>query len=120
MGGVCVLARKRPRQAPLRVYWTTRNTSAACGDSAFPSAVKLSVASPVVLRSLAIVAGTGAVACPAALYKVIAMFPSAAPWVLFNIWAGYESDGSHNTVANIKSVYASSSLTTRDQIPNLK
>jgi Glycosyl hydrolase family 26 len=49
-----------------------------------------------------------------------AMFPTAAPWVLFNIWAGYESDGTHNTVANIKSVYASSSLTTRDQIPNLK
>ena len=49
-----------------------------------------------------------------------AMFPTAAPWVLFNIWAGYESDGSHNTVANIKSVYASSYLTTRDQIPNLK
>ena len=49
-----------------------------------------------------------------------AMFPTAAPWVLFNIWAGYQSDGSHNTVANIKSVYASAYLTTRDQIPNLK
>jgi hypothetical protein len=49
-----------------------------------------------------------------------AMFPTAAPWVLFNIWAGYESDGTHNTVANIKSVYASPYLTTRDEIPSLK
>ncbi|HZL18998.1 MAG TPA: glycosyl hydrolase, partial [Polyangia bacterium] len=49
-----------------------------------------------------------------------AMFPTAAPWVLFNIWAGYESDGTHNTVANIKSVYASTSLITRNQIPSLK
>lgn len=48
------------------------------------------------------------------------MFPTAAPWVLFNIWAGYESDGTHNTVANIKSVYSSSYLITRDQIPSLQ
>jgi hypothetical protein len=48
------------------------------------------------------------------------MFPTAAPWVLFNIWAGYESDGTHNTVSNIKSVYASSYLITRDQVPNLQ
>ena len=48
------------------------------------------------------------------------MFPTAAPWVLFNVWAGYESDGTHNSVANIKSVYASPYLTTRDEIPSLK
>jgi hypothetical protein len=48
------------------------------------------------------------------------MFPSAAPWVLFNVWAGYESDGSHNTVANIQSVYASTYLITRDEVPSLQ
>jgi hypothetical protein len=49
-----------------------------------------------------------------------AMFPTAAPWVLFNIWAGYESDGTHNSVSNIQSVYASPNLITRDEIPSLK
>jgi hypothetical protein len=49
-----------------------------------------------------------------------AMFPTAAPWVLFNIWAGYQSDGSHNTLANIQSVYADSHVVTRDEIPSLK
>jgi beta-mannanase len=49
-----------------------------------------------------------------------AMFPTAAPWVLFNIWASYESDGTHNTMANIQSVYADSHTVTRDEIPNLK
>jgi hypothetical protein len=48
------------------------------------------------------------------------MFPSTAPWVLFNIWAGYQSDGSHNTLANIQSVYADSHVITRDEIPSLK
>jgi Glycosyl hydrolase family 26 len=47
-----------------------------------------------------------------------AMFPTSAPWILFNIWAGYET--SNNTVANIKSVYSDSHLITRDLIPNLK
>jgi hypothetical protein len=47
-----------------------------------------------------------------------AMFPTAAPWILFNIWAGYET--SNNTVANIKSVYSDSHTITRDLIPNLK
>ena len=47
-----------------------------------------------------------------------AMFPSAAPWILFNIWAGYET--SANTVANIQSVYADPQTITRDLIPNLK
>jgi hypothetical protein len=48
------------------------------------------------------------------------MFPSTAPWLLFNVWAGYQSDGSHNTLANIQSVYADSHVITRDEIPNLK
>jgi hypothetical protein len=48
------------------------------------------------------------------------MFPSAAPWVLFNIWATYQSDGTHNTLANIKSVYADSRTVTRDELPNLR
>jgi hypothetical protein len=47
-----------------------------------------------------------------------AMFPTAAPWILFNIWAGYET--SNNTVANIKSVYSDSHTVTRDLIPSLK
>lgn len=48
-----------------------------------------------------------------------AMFPSAAPWVLFNIWSGYQSDGTHNTTANIKSAYEDSHTVTRDEVPNL-
>jgi beta-mannanase len=48
------------------------------------------------------------------------MFPSTAPWVLFSVWAGYQSDGSHNTTANIQSVYADSHVVTRDELPNLK
>ncbi|MGB7812349.1 MAG: glycosyl hydrolase [Polyangia bacterium] len=47
-----------------------------------------------------------------------AMFPTAAPWILFNIWAGYET--SNNTVANIKSVYSDAHTITRDLIPSLK
>ena len=46
------------------------------------------------------------------------MFPSAAPWVLWNIWAGYQI--SENTVANIQSAYASTYTITRDEVPNLK
>ena len=48
-----------------------------------------------------------------------AMFPSAAPWVLFNIWSGYQSDGTHNTTANIKSVYEDPRTVTRDEVPDL-
>jgi len=48
------------------------------------------------------------------------MFPSTAPWVLFNIWAGYQSDGTHNTTANIQSVYADAHVVTRDEVPSLK
>lgn len=46
------------------------------------------------------------------------MFPSSAPWLLWNIWAGYES--SNNSVANIASAYASPYTITRDEVPNLK
>ena len=46
-----------------------------------------------------------------------AMFPTAAPWVLFNIWAGYET--SNNTVQNIQAVYADPHTITMDEIPNL-
>ncbi len=46
------------------------------------------------------------------------MFPTAAPWVLWNIWAGYQI--SENTVANVQSAYASSYTITRDEVPNLK
>ncbi|HEX4336385.1 MAG TPA: glycosyl hydrolase [Polyangiaceae bacterium] len=49
-----------------------------------------------------------------------AMFPGAAPWVLFNIWAGYQSDGTHNDVENIKKVYADAHTVTRDEVPGLK
>ena len=46
------------------------------------------------------------------------MFPTAAPWVLWNIWAGYQT--SENSVANIQSAYSSSYTITRDEVPNLK
>jgi hypothetical protein len=45
---------------------------------------------------------------------------SAAPWVLFNIWAGYQKDGTHNNTPNIQSVYANGYTVTRDEVPNLK
>jgi hypothetical protein len=46
------------------------------------------------------------------------MFPTAAPWILFNIWAGFET--SNNTWANIKAVYSDSHTITRDLIPSMK
>jgi len=56
---------------------------------------------------------TGRIPTPAS------MFPSAAPWVLFNVWATYQSDGTHNTTANVKSVYEDAHTVTRDEVPNL-
>ena len=57
------------------------------------------------------------------------MFPSAAPWLLWNVWAGYYT-GSYstdsgatatfNTDANIRTAYADSHTITRDEVPNLK
>jgi beta-mannanase len=44
------------------------------------------------------------------------MFPTAAPWVLFSVWAGYEN----NQWANLKTIYADSHTITRDLIPSLK
>jgi len=46
------------------------------------------------------------------------MFPSTAPWLLWSIWAGYES--SNNNIADIISAYASPYTITRDEVPNLK
>ena len=44
------------------------------------------------------------------------MFPTAAPWVLFSVWAGYEN----NQWASLKTIYADSHTITRDLIPSLK
>jgi beta-mannanase len=44
------------------------------------------------------------------------MFPTAAPWILFSVWAGYET----NQWANLKTIYADSHTITRDLIPSLK
>ena len=46
------------------------------------------------------------------------MFPSAAPWLMWNVWLGYQS--SKNSIANIISAYSSPFTITRDEIPNLK
>jgi hypothetical protein len=46
------------------------------------------------------------------------MFPTAAPWVLWSVWAGYQI--SENTGANIRSAYESPYTITRDEVPNLK
>ncbi len=43
------------------------------------------------------------------------MFPSTAPWLLWNVWAGYEM--SANTVASLKSAYTSTYTITRDLLP---
>jgi len=41
----------------------------------------------------------------------------AAPWVLFNIWSGYQR--SANDLADIQNTYASEYTITRDEVPNL-
>jgi beta-mannanase len=52
------------------------------------------------------------------------MFPTAAPWVLFNVWATYENTAiggfMFNTVASMQAAYASPFTITRDEIPSLK
>ena len=52
------------------------------------------------------------------------MFPTNAPWVLFNIWAGYQNTNAENftwnTPESIKSAYADSHTVTRETLPNLK
>lgn len=68
--------------------------------------------------------GIGGTTIPLALHETgvvpqpSAMFPTSAPWLLWNIWAGYES--SSNPIANIISAYSSPYTITRDEIPNLK
>ena len=47
------------------------------------------------------------------------MFPSY-PWVLFSVWATFETDPTYNTVDSIKAAYASQYTLVRDDIPNLK
>jgi hypothetical protein len=47
------------------------------------------------------------------------MFPSTAPWVMFNIWAGYQKSG-YSTLDQIKKAYEDSHTITRDEVPNLK
>lgn len=43
------------------------------------------------------------------------MFPSTAPWVLFNVWAG-----SQKSSTSIATAYNSPLCVTRDKVPNLK
>jgi hypothetical protein len=43
-------------------------------------------------------------------------FLTASPWVLWNIWAGYEQA----QLASLQTAYASSYTITRDKVPNLK
>jgi hypothetical protein len=51
------------------------------------------------------------------------MFPSAAPWVLFNVWATYENTViggfTYNTTSSLSTAYASPFVVTRDEVPNL-
>ncbi len=58
---------------------------------------------------------TGAVPQPAS------MFPSTAPWLLWNIWCTYENAAqngvTYNTVASLKMAYSSSYTITRDLLP---
>jgi hypothetical protein len=42
----------------------------------------------------------------------------AAPWVLFNTWAGYQI--SNNALSHVQSVYANAYTVTRDEVPNLR
>jgi Glycosyl hydrolase family 26 len=68
--------------------------------------------------------GIGGTTIPLALHETgvvpqpSTMFPTAAPWLLWNVWAGYET--SNNTVATMASAYSSQYTITRDEIPNLK
>jgi hypothetical protein len=52
------------------------------------------------------------------------VFPTAAPWILFNVWATYENTAisgfMFNTVASMQAAYASPFTITRDEVPNLK
>jgi hypothetical protein len=56
---------------------------------------------------------TGTIPQPSAAFN-----GNAAPWILFNTWAGYEQ--SANTPTTIKSAYTDSHAVTRDKVPDLK
>jgi hypothetical protein len=43
-------------------------------------------------------------------------FPTSSPWVLWNVWAGYEQ----SRLAVLQTAYASPYTITRDKVPNLK
>jgi hypothetical protein len=43
-------------------------------------------------------------------------FPTSSPWVLFNVWAGYQN----SQLTTLKSAYSSTYTVTRDKVPNLK
>ncbi|HKO50038.1 MAG TPA: glycosyl hydrolase [Polyangiaceae bacterium] len=53
-----------------------------------------------------------------------AMFPTAAPWLMWNVWATYQNTAAEgytwNTPETIKSAYADSHTITRETLPNLK
>jgi hypothetical protein len=53
-----------------------------------------------------------------------AMFPSTAPWLLWNVWATYQNTNAENftwnTPESIKMAYADSHTITRETVPNLK
>jgi beta-mannanase len=49
------------------------------------------------------------------------MFPNpTAPFILWNVWAGYETMTNYNTVASMTAAYGSQYTITRDKIPDLK
>lgn len=52
------------------------------------------------------------------------MFPSTAPWVLWNVWAGYQNTNAEgytwNTPDAIKTAYADARTVTRESLPSLK
>jgi len=53
-----------------------------------------------------------------------AMFPTAAPWLMWNVWATYQNTAAEgytwNTADTIKTAYADSHTITRETLPNLK
>jgi hypothetical protein len=61
---------------------------------------------------------TGTIPQPAA------MFPTAAPWLMWNVWATYQNTAAEgytwNTPETIKTAYADSHTITRETLPNLK
>jgi hypothetical protein len=42
------------------------------------------------------------------------------PWMLFNVWPGYETNTAYNTAASLTQAYNSTYAVTRDKIPSLK